>query len=263
MLLPTALALSLAIAGAGYALRALTGAGAIVAVAVGALILGGTGWAGMAALGTFFAGSSLISRLAPDRTAAFDAKGGRRDQWQVLANGGAAALGALLPGPGLWIVTASLAAAAADTWATSTGGWSRRPPRHVLRGHPMTPGASGGVTWIGTLGGAGGAFLVAVAAACLAPDPPRDQGALVLGATIIGIAGMLLDSIFGATLQGRFRCDACGQDSERRLHRCGGATRLTGGLRWLTNDGVNALATIAAALLGAVAWFLVPTASHP
>ena len=232
---------------------------AATATLIGTAILGGTGWAGLAALGAFFGGATAIGRLAPDHTAAHGAKGQERDPWQVLANGGPAALGALVPEAGLWLVTASLAAAAADTWATATGGWSRRPPRHIVTGAPVAPGISGGVTWAGSLGGAVGALSVGIAVALFAPE----WRPLLLAAVSIGVTGMLLDSLFGATLQGRFRCDGCGQDTERRVHHCGQPARLTGGRAWLTNDGVNALATGTAAGLGWLASRLLGSGTTP
>jgi uncharacterized membrane protein len=67
---------------------------------------------------------------------------------------------------------------------------------------------------------------------------------------------MLGDSLLGATLQGRFTCPACDLPSERRVHRCGAATRLTGGWRALDNDGVNLLATTIAGLWGLAWWAL-------
>lgn len=247
-----ALVTSALVAVAGWRLRALTPTGALAATAVGAAILTGTGWAGMAALGAFFVGASWVSHRAPDRTAALGAKGSTRDAWQVLANGGAAALGALVPGAGLWIVTASLAAAAADTWATATGGWSRRAPRHILTLAPVPAGTSGGVTPLGTAGAVAGALLVAAAAAVVAGAPR-----LLASALVIGPLGMLLDSLLGATLQGRFHCAACDAPTETARHRCGAAARHAGGLAWLGNDGVNAAATGAAALAGWLAWRLL------
>lgn len=244
---PSALTMSLLVALGGYAARALTRAGALAATLVGTAILWRTGFPGLVALGTFFVGSSLISRLAPDPAArALEAKGNTRDAMQVLANGGAAALGVLLApgGAALWCVTASLAAAAADTWATSVGGWSRTAPRHVLSWRQVRPGTSGGITSLGTLGAAVGALSVGGATALFTHDPK-----LAAWATTIGVAGMLLDSVIGAALQGRFHCDQCDQDTERARHRCGSATRPAGGIRWLTNDGVNAVATSAAAIL--------------
>lgn len=247
MSLPLALPLSALFALVGWRLRALTGLGALVAGVLGTCILGATGWAGMAALGSFFIGSSLVSRLAPDPGAErFGTKGTRRDGWQVLANGGAAAAAALvLREAALPVVTISLAAAAADTWATAFGGWSRTAPRDILTGQPVLAGASGGITLFGTAGGALGASLVGLSSAAVA-----GAWSLFSPALILGMLGMLVDSILGAAVQGRFHCAACDQPTERRVHRCGRPSRHTGGLAWLTNDGVNALATGIATTLG-------------
>jgi uncharacterized protein (TIGR00297 family) len=251
MLWPIALLVSAVVALTGRLLRALTSAGALAATVVGSAILWRTGWAGLAALGTFFAGASLISRLAPDHAQRdFDGKGHQRDLAQVLANGGAAAIGAiLLPGDSaLWVVTASLAVAAADTWATAVGGWSGRSPRFILTGLVVPPGTNGGITALGTLGGVVGGLTVAVSAGLIADTP-----ALVSFCGGIGALGMLLDSLLGAAGQARFHCPTCDEPTERPRHRCGTATRWTGGVRWISNDVVNAVATSAGALLGWVA----------
>ncbi len=241
-----------AIASVGWAAKALTHLGAITATVVGTLILWKTGWPGMAALGSFFVGSSLISRLAPDLSVTrLDAKGSNRDSWQVLANGGVAALVCTLPftaGTALWIVTASLAAAAADTWATSAGGWSRKQPRHILTGQPVPAGTSGGVTLMGTAGAIIGAASVGLSVALVA-----GQLVLLPITIVVGTLGMVFDSVIGSVWQGRFHCPACSQPTERRIHRCGQHSEPTGGFSWLTNDGVNALATLFAAALGYLA----------
>jgi uncharacterized protein (TIGR00297 family) len=194
-------------------------------------------------------GASGISRLAPKAGEALDSKGDQRDSLQVLANGAAAALGALVPGAGLWIVTASLAAAAADTWATSTGGWSRTEPRNIVNLRRVAPGTNGAVSPIGTLGAGAGAAIVGVATAWTA-----GIAALFPLALGVGMLGMLTDSVLGATLQGRYHCDTCDLPTERRVHRCGQATRQMGGAPWLSNDAVNALATFGSALAGYLAW---------
>ncbi len=247
-----AVLVSAAAALAGRLASALTRSGALAATAVGSAVLAGTGWRGAAALGAFFVSGSLVSRRAPVQGG--DARGACRDHRQVLANGGPAAVGGLVglvePSLGLWVVTASLAAAAADTWATSVGAWSRRPPRHLLSGRTVPHGANGGVTRLGTAGGLVGALLVALAGG-LPGDP-----LLVLAAGLVGFSGMLADSLLGATVQGRFRCPRCDEPSEWRVHRCGVATIRQGGWPWLDNDGVNALATGAAALGGWAAWAL-------
>jgi uncharacterized protein (TIGR00297 family) len=209
--------------------------GALAALAVGALVAFGTGWAGLALLGAFFLSSTL---LTPG--------GGRRRAIQVVANGGVAAGAALLArSHPAWSAAfaGALAAAAADTWSTEIGARSRTEPRLITTGRPVTAGASGGVTWLGTVGGAGGAAFVAAAAALLAIVPPGR--ALLVG--IGGFTGGLADSLLGATLQARYRCAGCGATAESPRPCCGATPALAGGLRWMTNDTVNLLATVAGA----------------
>jgi uncharacterized membrane protein len=220
----------------------LTGGGAAAGWLIGSLVLVGTGWAGGAVLAAFFVSSSAVG------------PGERRDQRQVAANGGPAALGALLglhqPMLGLWIVTGSLAAAAADTWATGIGARSRTPPRLLLLGRTVPAGTSGGMTPLGCAGAAMGALLVAATGAAAARAP-----ALLPLGTLVGFAGMLADSVLGSAWQGRFHCPACGEPSEWRVHRrCGTRTLWQGGARWLDNDGVNLIATSLAAVLAGLAW---------
>jgi uncharacterized protein (TIGR00297 family) len=230
----------------------LTSSGAIAAWIVGLLILHGTGWQGGAVLVAFFVSSNLISRVTPGAPR-LDPKGDRRDAWQVFANGGPAAVGAALTPPGshlgLWIVTTTLAAAAADTWATSVGTLSRTPPRLVWSGRIVPAGTSGGMTVSGTAAAAVGALIVS-ASGTLAGGSPL---LLPLG-TLIGFLGMVADSLLGGLLQGRFHCPVCDEASEWPVHRCGAATTRRGGLAWLNNDGVNLIATALAAGAGWAAW---------
>jgi uncharacterized protein (TIGR00297 family) len=212
----------------------------------------GAGWQGGAILAAFFVSSNLVSRGAP-RPAAGDPKSERRDYRQVLANGAAAAVGALAARHyadlGLWVATGSLAAAAADTWATAVGARSRRDPRLFGSWRPVPAGTNGGMTWLGSLGAVAGALIVAAVGALGA-----GQLLLLPLGTLIGFAGMLVDSALGAGLQGRFRCPACDRPSEWRVHRCGATTVPQGGLSWLDNDLVNLTATTVAAGLGLAAW---------
>ena len=232
---------------------ALTKDGAVAAFFVGFLVLSGTGWAGGLALGAFFASSTILSRRAERHEPAWlDAPGNQRNAWQVLANGGVAGLGGAIgllgrPATGIAVVICSLAAAAADTWATSWGMSSPGDPVDIRRWKRVPKGTSGGVSLRGSLGGVAGAILVATVP-LLAGAPDR----LLLAGAVSGIIGMTADSLIGATLQGRFFCPACELQSERRIHRCGTRTVPTGGLPGLTNDGVNFLATALAGLIGSI-----------
>jgi uncharacterized protein (TIGR00297 family) len=253
--LPLAAIVSAGVAWTAWRAGTLTRSGAWAAWSVGALVLLGTGWEGGVVLAAFFVSSNLVSRVGPRGDhSALDPKSDRRDLWQVYANGGPAALGAITAPPdahlGIWLVTASLAAAAADTWATSVGVRSRRAPRLVWSGRTVPPGTSGGVSWAGSAGAAAGALIVAGAGALAAGVP-----LLLPVGTLIGFAGMVGDSLIGGLLQGRFHCSQCNQASEWPVHRCGSSTVRRAGLGWLNNDGVNLIATALAACAAAAAWW--------
>ncbi len=260
--------LSLTIAGLARRWRALSRDGFWGALLTGTLTLGFGGWAWGVALVAFFLTSTALTRWHRESKAAlarFGAKGGERDLGQVLANGGVAALlavlSALLSQRLVAVAFAgSLAAATADTWATEVGVLSRTPPRRIVDGRVVPPGTSGGVTPMGWLAGAAGAlflpaffFLLARGEAALAGLPAlpvRDALPAALG----GVVGMTVDSLLGATLQGCYRCPACGEMTERRVH-CGRPALRQRGWAWLDNDGVNLAATITGALVAtACAW---------
>jgi uncharacterized protein (TIGR00297 family) len=254
---------------AGWWQGALTADGAAAATAVGGAVLGRGGPPAAVALVTFFVSGSALSRFksgAKERRGVLaQAKGGRRDAAQVLANGGSAALClALLGRRGQAPFLGALATAAADTWATELGLLARRRPRLITSGRPVGPGTSGGVTPEGSLASLAGALTTGAAYAATAWLQgrllgPRDDAAArgaaartVLLAAVAGTAGAGVDSLLGATVQGAYWCPVCAQPTETPVHpRCGQPTRLVGGRRWIDNDAVNALATAAGALSGA------------
>jgi len=215
--------------------------GLVAACAVGACTAWGLGWRGLALLAAFFVSGSLLTQVA-------ERHGPRRSARQVLANGGVAAAAALL---GAWTAAAgAIAAAAADTWATEIGAFSPFPPRLITSGRRVTRGTSGGITALGTLGGVAGALTIAWLAHVLAPRGATPGLATLTGA---GAAGMLADSVLGATLQGKYQCPACDARFERGNTVCHESVRLTKGWGWLDNDAVNLAATVcgaAVALLG-------------
>jgi uncharacterized protein (TIGR00297 family) len=213
----------------------LTPAGLVAALGVGAAVYWGLGWRGAVLLLAFFFSGSLLTRLATGR-------GARRTARQVIANGGAAAVGALL---GWWPAAAgALAAAAADTWATELGSFSPIPPRLITSWVRVTRGTSGGITALGTAGGLAGALTMGLLAHLL-PPPGASAGFGVLAAA--GLAGMLADSLLGATGQGLYECAACAARSESADTICHEPVRLIRGWRWLDNDGVNLVATLVGA----------------
>lgn len=247
---------ALAIAIAARRAGALTPSGAAAATVLGTLAVA-AGWDWAALLITYFVTGSLVTRFrAATKIALLGArvaKGGARDAMQVIANGGtfaAAAVGDLASGADAWrlLAAASLAASAADTWATEIGTLSRSAPRSILTWKRAAVGTSGAVTPLGLLAAIGGAGSVALIAAIAGWGPTA-----VVAAFAGGVAGCLLDSVLGASLQARRWCPQCKVTTEQPVHRCGSPTAITGGVAWLDNDGVNVVSTALGALLGVAA----------
>ncbi len=239
-----------------YRTRSLDAGGALAACAVGTACFGALGVGGAAVLLTFFVSSVLLSHVARPhkRTVLRDvAKKDARDAAQVLANGAVAALAAVAAlrlGPRfVFAFAGAFAAANADTWGTEIGSLVRRRPRSILTLRPTATGLSGGVTWAGTVAEIAGALTLAGVTA-LAFDR-RTFVAVAIG----GIAGALVDSILGASLQSLCWCPYCSRATEREPHDCGANTRPLRGIAWLGNDGVNMAATMTGAV---VAYLLAP-----
>jgi uncharacterized membrane protein len=110
------------------------------------------------------------------------------------------------------------------------------------------------VTGAGLLGSAAGAAWVGLLVMLLG-FPHR----LGIGALVAGVGGSLVDSLLGATIQERRRCDVCNEATERPVHLCGSTTRRMGGIAGLNNDAVNLLSTFAGLLLGVIVYCIAGT----
>ena len=274
----TGAVLAAAIAVAARRAHALTTDGALAAFAVGTLTFGAGGIPFAAVLLGFFVSSVALSRLgrARKRDLVDIGKSGPRDARQVLANGGIPTLCALLfalthDTRWSWAFAGGYAAATADTWATEIGTLMRQPPRSIFTLRPIATGLSGGITLAGTLAEVAGAVgigfiflfatvLTGVAAKCRSLD--CDIGFTVSGnlshlwpwlllgsIPLAGVAGATLDSVLGGSVQELRRCDACARNCEVDPHVCGAPTRLVRGVRGVSNDWVNLLASATGALV--------------
>jgi uncharacterized protein (TIGR00297 family) len=235
---------------ASWHARSLAPSGAWAAVFVGTLATA-AGWTWCALLLAFFVSASLLShwrqREKATRTRGLVEKGGERDAWQVLANGGVfalCALGALVAPSSWWAIAGAgaLAGAASDTWATEVGTAIGGQPHHVLRWRPVPPGTSGAVTPAGSLAMLAGAAFVGTIA-LVGGFGRQEAVAVAMG----GVAGALADTLVGATIQERRWCPRCREATERQVHDCGSATERRGGWARLNNDVVNLTSTLVGA----------------
>jgi len=162
------------------------------------------GFAGMFLLIAFFATSSLLTVACRRNRATPDSDATGRTAGQVLANGGVAAVGALLVLVPLYpdarfIVVGALAAATADTWATELGMRFGSRPRSLRTLASVAPGLPGAMSASGTAAGIAGAVFIGLLAAALFEG--RQAATWLLVSAIGGVAGMVADTLAGAFLE--------------------------------------------------------------
>jgi uncharacterized protein (TIGR00297 family) len=153
----------------------------------------------------------------------------------------------------LWYAVSigGIAAGIADSWASEIGRFSGREPLSLRTRGRVPKGTSGAVSPLGSAATVLGALLVGA------------FGALFGGPVMVpvglaaGIAGSLVDTVIGATVQTRFRCGSCGATVEDALH-CGRPTEPSAGWRWVGNDVVNAGANLTGMLVGCGVFALMP-----
>jgi uncharacterized protein (TIGR00297 family) len=230
-----------------------------------------------ALLFTFFISSSVLTSYRKkdkkDIQDKFD-KGGERDTSQVLANGLAGlifAIGHLLvfllgentstniiiSNAFIFAFTTALATTNADTWGTEIGILSQDQPYWILNlRQKVERGTSGGISPKGTGAAFIGSFIVAAIGLLIEifwknPIPASSTWQIYVFfavTSVTGFIGALIDSLFGATIQGFFKCTVCGKGTEKKIH-CNEPTSLQRGKEWFRNDHVNFWASFLAGIL--------------
>ena len=212
----------------------LTPAGWFHAGALGTILWGCLGWRGWVAVVAYLVLGSLVTRVGlreKQERGLAEARGGRRGPENVWGSAATGACLALLIGAGveprsLLLVgfSASFAAKLADTFGSEIGKrWGRRPVLiTTLRSVP--PGTEGAISLAGTLASAAGSVLMTLVMWQLQLLPSISVSLVVM---LIGLLATLAESLLGALAQDRFR--------------------------WLSNELVNALQTLLAAVM-AMLW---------
>ncbi len=242
------------VAGAAYAKKSLTLSGCLAAVLMGTIYYGAGNLFWFGTLLLFFITSTLLSKYRKERKQELEksyAKTGNRDAGQVFANGGMGMLLCLgywiFPHPA-WIYAfiGVMATVTSDTWATELGSLSRKPPRSVVSWKVLTPGASGGVSLLGTTAAAIGGALIGAGAfifSWIADFETLGFLSWTCVGLVGGLAGAFADSYLGATVQLMYRCTECGREVEVSEH-CGHKTVRARGWTWMSNDLVNVLSSM-------------------
>ena len=226
-----ALAVTVVLGYLSYALETASIPGMLTGVLLGLLtiVFGDYGWFVM--LIAFFGIGGLSSKFRYDEKVArgiAEDNEGARGSGNVLANSlvalvavlAAAASGDLgVPRAIFFFAFAgAVAAALADTLSSELGGLYDN-PRLITTLQTVEPGTDGAITWQGLVAGLVGSGIVAAIGFGLFGDVGLPGTGLI---ALAGVAGMTVDSLLGATIEG-----------------------------WLVgNQGVNFLATLAAAIVG-------------
>ncbi|WML54062.1 DUF92 domain-containing protein [Neobacillus sp. PS3-12] len=237
---------------AAYKAHSLTVTGAAAAFVVGLSIYFGFSINGLILLGTFFISSSICSKYKSSKKAVLEeklAKGATRDWRQVFANGGTAALIGLIhcyDVSSLWILPFAVAIASAnsDTWASEIGSLSRKDPIDIRTFTRIDRGTSGAISLLGSVAALAGSLLIAVFSFGLFH---LDLGSLFI-IFIFGFLGNIIDTVFGAFYQQKYRCSNCAIVTERKVH-CQRPTIRIKGFTFVDNDMVNFLSGFIAVLL--------------
>jgi len=228
-----ALAVTIALGYVSYALETASLPGMLTGVLLSllTLVVGDVGWFAM--LITFFGLGGLSSKLRYDRKVnrgIAEPNEGARGSGNVLANSVVALFAVIAhaaapqmrgvpEGLFLFVFAGAVAAAMSDTLSSEIGGLYDD-PRLITTLEVVDPGTDGGVTWQGELAGLSGAVLIAGIGAVA-----FNLGTVGIGVVVAaGLVGMTVDSVLGATVEGRF----------------------------VGNQGVNFLATLAAGLAAGV-----------
>lgn len=197
---------------------------------------------------------SIAGKLTKDRrlqrTRGLHKKHGTRDAVQVLVNGLFASIAAILyhiTSDTLCIALyfAAVTESLADSVASDIGVLSKKPPIDICRFVRVQPGISGGVSLLGTLS----AFLCGIIMCGAFIIFYGFELRYFIIITLCPLLGMLIDSVLGSLLQVKYRCEVCGNITEKAEH-CGVDTKRIQGLAFIDNDMVNLIANGFSVLLG-------------
>lgn len=135
----------------------------------------------------------------------------------------------------------------ADTLATEIGLLYGGRPRLITSFEKVEKGTPGAVSPYGYLGG----LLALTILSGLAPVMGLASPSTALIVVSSGVLGMTIDSVLGAGVQAKYRCQVCGKTVENSFH-CGCLAEKVSGIRWVNTHVVNLISTSIGATLAII-----------
>ena len=189
---------------------------------------------------------SLASKLNRKKVAeAADSKSSKpRDVWQVIANGGIAVVILLVFGgyPEFRniLIYVSIAVALADTLSSELGVFFGGRTYSIIGFRMVSPGLSGGISFMGTLSGLLGAGFIGLLSIWM--ESYSWENAFFI--SFFGFFGMILDSFIGELFQAKYQ-NHDGSYSDQGIE-------LVKGIRGFTNDTTNWVSNAITVILSAI-----------
>ncbi|MFW6320053.1 MAG: DUF92 domain-containing protein [Bacillota bacterium] len=223
--------LSMIIGIIAYERKTLSESGVLAAIFIGTLIFAYGGWFAFLFLLVFFVTSAYLNTFNKEKAPA------NRNTAQVLANGGFAALFAVLyeiTGLETYyiLIFVSVAVSASDTWSSEIGRLAKHKPRHILTFKPMHIGLSGAVTLLG--------LLASIAAGIIFGGLSyfaHYNTTLMIYIMVFGFLGSIIDSLLG-TIQVKYTDGSMITEIKAK------SFERYSGIPWLNNTWVNVFANL-------------------
>ncbi|KAH0791121.1 DUF92 domain-containing protein [Histomonas meleagridis] len=235
-----------------YLRKSLTFSGCVATMFVGVSVFWNFGFGGYLILLVFFFTSTIFTKISKKQTqniaSGIQKKGGCRDHFQVLANGGIAAFLAIFyrfTGNPIFIALfgASIAESTADTWAGEIGIMSPGLPISIITLKSVQKGLSGGISKLGTIAAFVGSFLISIIWCFFYYNLCSHWFKDTLFISISGFIGCLVDSIFGDLFQVHYLVHGTNQITEHEFTN-GVQNQYFKGVTWMNNDMVNFLSNL-------------------
>ena len=227
--------LSLLLGLIAYLKKALTMPALILAVLFSTLITYFGGLTSFIILVVVFLGSIITKLFHKNK------KSNKRKLIQIISNVGIGVLSLIIykftsNDLYLLIYASVMAESLADTLASDIGVLSKSEPINILTFKKGERGLSGNISFLGLTSALIGSLLIGTIY-YIGMDKSITSFIIII---LSGFLGSLIDSILGASIQVKYKCEKCKKITERKEH-CGKKTNYYKGIKWIDNNLVNLL----------------------